>query len=85
MSYEINVAMLQGTLGWDGKPVYNHLFATHDRSIVSRRELRRVLEVFLEKFPGPQFLLSVTLWHKEGQIQEMESLREWIAKGGETL
>lgn len=40
MGYEINVAL-------NGR----HLFATHERSLKYDEDLKRCLEIFLEKFP----------------------------------
>ena len=49
MYHEINVA-LNGT----------HLFATHERSIVSMDDLARVTNIFLKKFPESEgFSISV--------------------------
>lgn len=41
--YEINVAL-------NGK----HLFATHERSLTSQSEMKKCLEVFMEKFPASE-------------------------------
>jgi hypothetical protein len=85
MHYEINVAKKDDKPGWDGKPHYSHFFATSERSIFGLAELRRVLGVFLEKFPEPEYNLTVTLWEDIGRQQNLDKLKAWIAKPGSPL
>lgn len=63
MYYEINVSL-------NGK----HFFATHERSIRSEAELRRVLPAIVEKFPESEgYKVSVTKWETIGkEIEIME-------------
>lgn len=57
MTYEINVA-LKGV----------HLFATHERSIRTHRELKRVLKIFIEKFPESEgYHITVSEWNTFGK------------------
>lgn len=52
-----------------------HFFATHERSIVSERKLKKVYKVFKEKFPEAEgYELSVTYWTKSGKEINMEEL-----------
>lgn len=49
MHYEINVSLND-----------THLFATHERSVVSTDDLARVIDIFLKKFPESEgFNISV--------------------------
>lgn len=61
MYYEINVS-LNG----------NHLFATADRSITTMNKVKRVYELFKEKFPESEgYKIDVTYWEKTGRLVEM--------------
>lgn len=68
MYYEINVS-LNGT----------HLFATHKRSLTNRNEARKVLRLFLTKFPKDDgYSISIS-FHPEksfavGKIEDIENL-----------
>lgn len=56
MYYEINVSL-------NGK----HLFATAERSIVSRAQMEETYKLFEEKFPESEgYKLSVTRWERIG-------------------
>ena len=64
MYYEINVAL-------NGK----HLFATHERSIRSEGELKRVLAILVEKFPeSEEYSVSVTKWENRGEFISIEEV-----------
>lgn len=64
MYYEINVSLY-------GK----HFFATHERSIRTKAELHRVLEVFMQKFPKSEgYEVSVTYWEKWGNNVDIETI-----------
>lgn len=54
MYYEINVCKLR-------KNGYAHFFATAERSLTTKAELKEALEEFVKKFPKPEYELSVTL------------------------
>ena len=56
MYYEINVSL-------NGK----HLFATAERSIVSRRQMEETYKLFEEKFPESEgYKINVTRWERTG-------------------
>ena len=79
MYYEINVSEQQHdrngvTTIVLGKPVYAHFFATAERSLQSQREMVAVLKVFKEKFPKPQYKLSVTYWETRGEELDVDTL-----------
>ena len=62
--YEINVSL-------NGQ----HFFATHERSIVSERKLKKIYGVFKEKFPESEgYEISVTYWMKSGREINMKEL-----------
>ena len=64
MNYEINVAL-------NGK----HFFATHERSIRTESELRKVLEVFTQKFPKEEgYHISISHWEKRGKELNIEEI-----------
>lgn len=57
MYYEINIAL-------NGK----HFFATDERSIRTEWELKRVLEVLVQKFPKEEgYDITVSHWEKYGK------------------
>lgn len=62
MGYEINVAL-------NGK----HLFATHERSLKYDSDLKRCLEIFLEKFPELEgYTISVEYIEHYGRIIDID-------------
>lgn len=62
MGYEINVTL-------NGK----HFFATHERSAMMEHELKRILTVFMKKFPKEEgYEISVTRWEKIGKRIDIE-------------
>lgn len=64
MNYEINVAL-------NGK----HFFATHERSIGTEWELKRVLEVFVKKFPKEEgYEIRISHWEKRGKELRIEDI-----------
>lgn len=64
MYYEINVSLY-------GK----HFFATHERSIGTKAELHRILEVFMQKFPESEgYEMSISYWEKRGNIVDIETI-----------
>lgn len=64
MNYEINVAL-------NGR----HFFATHERSITTEWELKKVLEVFVQKFPKEEgYQISVSHWEKRGKELNIEDI-----------
>lgn len=66
MYYEINVSNENG-----------HLFATAERSINSMRELKRMVELFTEKFPESEgYKLMVSEWNKTGKGLDVNKLLE---------
>lgn len=73
MHYEINIGKKDKKPGWNGKPSYTHFFATHERSIPSELKLRRVLTVFKEAFPEPEYNISA---RKVTTIQEGMSIKK---------
>lgn len=54
MGYEINVARK----GKDGR--YRHLFATDIRSIPTESRAKELYKMFKEKFPEPEYDITVT-------------------------
>lgn len=61
MHYEINVSKNGG-----------HLFATHERSIVSFEKLKEVVSIFQEKFPENEgYEVSVTEWSCTGKSVDL--------------
>lgn len=79
MYYEINVAIMINKKGWDGNPEYTHLFATSNRSITDENTLKKVYRVFKEKFPSPQYQLSVTHYKTIGENVDVEKYDVGIA------
>lgn len=65
--YEVNVAMKEPKLGWDGKPSYRHLFATHERSLTNEADAKFLFETFKQKFPAPEFNVTVSAKFEYGQ------------------
>lgn len=55
MSYEINVSKKR-----ENSKEYSHYFATAPRSLKSKEETKDMLLVFLEKFPEPEYKISVS-------------------------
>lgn len=63
MGYEINVSL-------NGQ----HFFATNERSCTNDYDLKRVYDVFKDKFPKSEgYEISVSLWKKTGKIINMEA------------
>lgn len=58
--YEINVAKK------DSRGMWKHLFATDTRSISSPLEAERLYKLFKEKFPEPEYDISVVRWETVG-------------------
>ena len=54
MYYEVNIAKREADGG------YRHWFATHERSITNRSRLRVVLIDLMEKFPAPDYSITVS-------------------------
>ncbi len=63
--YEINVAELledQATT----RSRFVHLFATHPRSLTSQYETASLYDRLRERFPLPQFKITVSVWEEKG-------------------
>jgi hypothetical protein len=62
MYYEINVAKMEdpSKLAQGVKPGYKHLFATHPRSLSNINEVKVLISLFVEKFPSPEYNISVS-------------------------
>lgn len=78
MYYEINVA--KKTTKDDGYipseiGKYHHLFATAKRSITDSKELDKVMKVFAEKFPEPEYSISIS---KDEQVQHGVPTTKWL-------
>ena len=58
--YEINVAVKDKNGRW------KHLFATDTRSISYPLEAERLYKLFKEKFPEPEYDISVVRWETVG-------------------
>ena len=64
MYYEINVAL-------NGK----HLFATHKRSLTTKREMKKCLEIFVEKFPESEgYSITVERCECIGTLYEVDEI-----------
>jgi len=59
----INVAEQRGT-GWRGEPSYHHLFNT---DIVSESQARHVFGLLAERFPAPQYRVTIVHWETVGR------------------
>lgn len=46
---------------------YRHLFATAERSVVTRMDLERVLPTIRAAFPEPHYKVEVTRWETRGE------------------
>ena len=68
MNYIINVSKKQAKPSWDGLPAYSHLFATAEHSLTTEAQARELLSVFVEKFPAPEYQLTLTRWEKQGEV-----------------
>lgn len=66
MYYEINVSKADPERDWKGNPSYRHLFATAPRSLTDENELKRCLKILVEKFPAPEYCISV---HQDKEIR----------------
>jgi len=74
--YEINVAIAIDPKKNDGYKS-KHLFATAPRSITDKASLKKVLKEFVEKFPEPQYSLTVVYYGGMGEcIDIKETLGE---------
>ncbi len=76
MFYEINVSKQYKSLS--GEIRYAHFFATTERSITTRSDLRNVYEALVEKFPEPEYKLSVTCWEKKGRQMTQDDIDHMI-------
>jgi hypothetical protein len=63
--FKLNIAQRGPKPGWDGKPQYFH-FALVE--LPSHRESEAILlaQHFAEKFPAPEFSLTLTHWQTRG-------------------
>jgi len=68
MHYEINVAKKEK----DG--YYNHLFATHKRSVTVMSELKRVYPLLKKAFPEPEYKIDVSRWDATGERLDMDKI-----------
>ena len=65
MYYDINVSI-------DGK----HLFAVAERSAKTYREMIKIKELFVEKFPVEEgYVITITQWVETGKI--IEEIGAW--------
>ena len=71
MYYEINVAKKNPVTGR-----YEHLFATAERSITSRYQLRKVYEEISSRFTGDEYNITVEYWEKTGRTVDMKTLEK---------
>lgn len=69
MYYEINIAK-------NSKTGYYHLFATHKRSCTSIFDTKAVLSVILEKFPSPEYKVSVTKYEETGYSMDIDDVKD---------
>jgi hypothetical protein len=67
MHYVINVAQRLPQPTWNGKTKYVHLFATAEHSLRDEAAARDLLNLFLEKFPVPEYELTLTRWMMTGE------------------
>ena len=75
MYYEINVAKKRPTIyGVDGG--YSHFFATAERSCQTKQQVTEVVKEFIEKFPEPEYQISVTHHPEVGKFIDVEKLLE---------
>jgi hypothetical protein len=63
-SYEINVSTLRKDHRGNQ---YHHLFATHERSLTLRVDAERLLKILREKFPAPEYNVTLTAMFKYGK------------------
>ena len=64
MGYEINVSL-------NGK----HFFATHEHSLTHESDLKKCLDVFVEKFPESEgYKITVSHWQKIGRHIDIEEV-----------
>jgi hypothetical protein len=61
--FEVNVSRLTKVRG---SAQYLHFFATHERSITSAQELAVLKQVFDEKFPSPEYSVSISAKYEFG-------------------
>lgn len=61
MNIEINVAKKTAEKDYKGNPTYKHFFATAERSITNSDELKKVLPIMREKFPFPEYRITVNV------------------------
>jgi hypothetical protein len=64
MYYEINVSKRNE---FRADKDYSHFFATAPRSITTMDELKKVIDVFVEAFPSPEYNITITKWEETGQ------------------
>ena len=68
MYYEINVAKQRKYTGsLSSTYQYVHLFATAKRSLTDREATIKLLQEFTEKFPEPEYNISVSYYEESGQ------------------
>lgn len=65
--YEINVSKREADGG------YRHYFATASRSITNRLALEKVVADFVNRFPSPEFNISVSYTPQKGMIMSARS------------
>lgn len=70
MYYEINISQRDE----DGR--YQHLFATHKRSLTSRERAKRAYGLLVSRFPEPEFKLSISLYWEAGKYVGPEDLND---------
>lgn len=58
--YEINVVVRDKNGHW------RHLFATDTRSLHTESEAKELYKLFKEKFPEPEYDISITYWETIG-------------------
>lgn len=66
MYYEINVSKRDNPNTHLGKLGYSHYFATAPRSLTDRESAINMVKVFQEKFPEPEYQISVSYDPEEG-------------------
>jgi hypothetical protein len=72
--YEINVSKLRRAPGGASTGRYEHLFATAERSAVTRERALELLDSLEARFPAPEYHVSVTHWECVGHIVKEDTL-----------
>jgi len=70
MYYEINVAKLE-----EKTLQYKHFFATAKRSLTTIRETKSMVKLFIEKFPEPEYNITVSYIP---EVSEMYNTKDFL-------